>query len=328
MQTNPYLLSGSFSYDTILTHDGHFHSRILPASLDKLNVSFGVESSDIEFGGTAGNIAYNASLLNEFPLLVGCLGGNDGDRYLRRLEHLGLDGSTLTCVLGKKTAQAFIMTDNNNNQITGFDKGALSCMPGVPAWTPHLWHLAPDLATTTATLAVMAIENNKKFLFDPGQALPAFLEGDTRNILPLDILLREAAGIFLNEYETSMLIAATGKPLHHWIKDDQFLVSTRGGAGMTLFDKHGETHVDVVTPYAVIDPTGCGDAVRAGFLYGYLREWELNDCARFGAVMGSLAIEDVGGQRHRPDEREIAKRFANYALFSDLDSPRLYQKRR
>lgn len=297
---NNYLISGSFAYDTILSHAGEFHARILPESIARLNVAFGVSDVNHDFGGTGGNIAYNSGLLKDNPVLIGSLGADAND-YLIHLSGNGLNINTLTIHGDDSTAHAWILSDSINNQITAFNAGAMRKMPTLPEDTPNLWHLAPDNHKTTATLAAIAIQSGKKFFFDPGQALPGFIEGDAKEILPLSDILTEASGIFVNEYEAELLVHAFNEPLSHWLKDDsQFIIKTMGGQGLELITLSGTTLIPAAQCYKVVDPTGCGDAFRAGFLHGCIHDLSLIESAKLGAAMGSFAIEQAGGQKHFP----------------------------
>jgi adenosine kinase len=304
-----YLLSGSIAYDTILLHKGHFHARILPESLARLNVAFGIDEADTEFGGTAGNISYNASLLDDKLLLCSSV-GQDFSKYKEHLELNGINTGYVT-VQENNTAHAWILTDQSNNQITGFQKGAMGVLPKLPeqALEMKLWHLAPDSAETTATLAKQAIEKKIPYFLDPGQCLPSFLEGSAEHILPFSTMIEGAVGLFVNEYESTLLQEKLGKPLTELLHQKMlFIVETLGATGLCLYTKTGSIHIPVAHAEKIVDPTGCGDALRAGFLYGYSRGWGLKSCAELGSVMGSLAIESYGGQNHKPSFKDISNR--------------------
>jgi adenosine kinase len=315
--SDAYLLSGSFAYDTILRHPRHFQESILPEGLAKLNVAFDITSVEKEFGGTGGNIAYNASLLNQSPRLIGTL-GNDAAEYLDWLDSNQLNTDTLTLVGDVGCAHAWITSDAADNQITSFSMGAMRHYPNLPANTPDLWHLAPENPLTTANLAKEAVARNKVFFFDPGQVLPAFLAGAADGIFPLKEILAAAQGIFVNDYEADLLIASLGVPLEHWlVKPSQFILRTRGSKGLRLSvlgaDRQVETfELGVAQTTKIVDPTGCGDALRAGFIKGYLANMTLPRCAALGAVMGSFAIECNGGQNHLPSPDDITDRFTTY----------------
>jgi adenosine kinase len=327
MRATPFLLSGSFAYDTILHHAAPFEHSILPEAVAKLNVCFDIASVQEEFGGTGGNIAYNAALLQQSPVLVGSV-GDDIQRYADWMVTLGLNVGTLTLAPNKPCAHAWITSDAQGNQLTAFSRGAMTTTPRVPAETPELWHLAPEYPVNMALLARQAIEQNKTFFFDPGQALPDFLAVPSMvdPILPLAELLRAAKGIFFNDYEAKLLIAATGQPLENWLTEPgQFFVRTRGGLGVlaSILEPSGAiaTYVCGVAPAdAIVDPTGCGDAFRAGFLFGRTEGWSMEESLALGAVMGSFAIEAHGGQNHRPTHAAIWQRFADFTMREDFAS--------
>lgn len=305
----PYLLSGSFAYDTVMRHDGAFSTHILPEAVDKLSVAFGVHAAAPAFGGTGGNIAYNAGLLGQAPQLVGSV-GPDAQAYLDWLAENRQNIVTLT-PSPRPTAHAYICGDVKSNQITFFSPGAMHTRPNLPAETPDLWHLAPDILETMVFLAETAQNRGKHYFFDPGQCLPAFLEDVHGCGLP-DIL-RFATGIFLNEYEADLLTKATGVPLEHWLASQRdFIVRTLGGNGVELLTLHGKQRFDVAPAKRIADATGCGDALRAGFLYGYTSGWRLEQCVELGAVMGAFAIEQEGGQNHRATATQVFDRLLQY----------------
>lgn len=304
-----YLLSGSFAYDTILLHEGHLEAAILPESISRLNVCFGIDHVENEFGGTAGNIGYNASLLKQQPLLVGSLGEKDSSEYIEKLDKSGLDSSTLTLVEKQYCAHAWILTDKNNNQITSFSSGAMKYRPTLPSETPEIWHLAPENPLTMAKLIVEGKKQNKQIFFDPGQMLPTFLEGITNSVLPLDDILKSINAIFVNEYEAELLSSYFKKPLEQLVQEnDLFIIRTLGKDGVDIITKNNIEHVGVAKTTNIVDPTGCGDAFRAGFLYGYTQNAPLTYCAQVGATMGSFAIEHSGGQNHTVTFEEINMR--------------------
>ena len=311
-----YLLSGSFAYDTILLHKGQFHARILPEALSRLNVAFGIDSVKDEFGGTGGNIAYNASLLKQSPVLCSSVGDNDFKRYAKHLINNGLNPDTLNQVEDQNTAHAWILTDVENNQITGFSTGAMKNKPKLPTVLPDIWHLAPDGLGNTAWLAKLATEKNKKYYFDPGQAMPAFLEGQANSIWSLENIIKNSAGIFANEYEYELMQESLKKDLKLLLNEKtDFIVQTLGSKGLMLHTKEESIHIDVAKPAKIVDPTGCGDAFRAGFLYGVTNGWDIKKSAQLGSTMGSFAIEESGGQNHKPTFEVIINRFeSNYLM--------------
>jgi adenosine kinase len=328
-----YLLCGSFAYDTILLHSGRFDAHILPEALARLNVSFDADSVREEFGGTAGNIAYNAALLHQdttlgtrpvWPVLTGCLGEFDAAPYLARLRQAGHDVSTLTQVAGQRCPHAWILTDEKNNQITAFSSGAMRAGVSLPDVKPELWHLAPEAPQTMCAVAAHAIAEGATFFFDPGQSLPALLDGAGAHLLPLATILERAQGLFVNDYEAALLEQRTGRALASWIvAPDQFVVRTLGGEGVELITQEGVTRLSVAATAKITDPTGCGDALRAGFIHAYLNGWALRDCARLGAAMGSLAVEMSGGQNHEVYPGLVTQRLATSRVLSDTPAGRL-----
>lgn len=325
MRASPYLLSGSFAYDTVLHHAAPFENSILPGAVSKLNVCFDIESVQEEFGGTGGNIAYNAALLNQSPVLVGAV-GEDVQRYADWMRHLGLDTGTLTLAPNKPCAHAWITSDASSNQLTAFSRGAMMATPNVPADTPDLWHLAPEYPVNMATLALQAVEQGISYFFDPGQALPDFLAIPSMvdDILPLPAILAAAKGIFVNDYEAELLVARTGLTLDTWLMlPGQFYVRTRGNQGVLacVREDNGALRTfecGVAPAAAIVDPTGCGDAFRAGFLFGYTKGWPMDESLALGSVMGSFAIEARGGQNHRPSHDAIWQRFGAFTARRDL----------
>lgn len=305
-----YLLSGSFAYDTILSFNGTLETHILPESISRLNVSFLIDDTKDEFGGTGGNIAYNASLLGDKPMLLGVLGDNDCKPYIKHLKSINANIDNLTILDNQKCAHAWILTDNKNNQITSFSVGAMKYKSEMPSSTPDLWHLAPENPLTSALWAKTATEQNKEYFFDPGQCLPAFIGGMTDSVFPLSKILHNAKGIFVNDYEYELLAnyLKIKSPLE-FLKPEQFLVRTLGGKGVDIFYGNQEKHFDVVHTDKIVDPTGCGDSFRAGFLYAYTRQYSLEDAVQLGAVMGHYAIGYSGGQNHNVSLETILEKW-------------------
>jgi len=321
-----YLLCGSFAYDTILLHAGRFETHLLPEALARLNVSFGVNSALEEFGGTAGNIAYNAAILHQdtelgtqpiWPVLAGTLGAQDAGPYLERLSKCGHDATTMTILPDARCAHAWILTDEQNNQISAFSPGAMKSEMTLPAEPPALWHVAPELAPHMCSVAQQAMKKNATFFFDPGQALPSLLNENTIEPQLLTDILETAQGIFVNDYEAALLEEKTKRSLQSWIKaPGQFVVRTLGGAGVELIEHDKVTVLSVAKAARVTDPTGCGDAFRAGFIHGYLNNWNLSKCAQLGAAMGSLAVETSGGQNHQIQDGLLSTRMATCTVLS------------
>lgn len=305
-----YLLSGSFAYDTILLFHGKLETHILPEAISRLNVSFLIDSTKDEFGGTGGNIAYNASLLGDRPMLLGVLGENDSHAYIKHLKTNKSNIENLTILEDQKCPHAWILTDSNNNQITSFSIGAMKYKSNIPEVTPDIWHLAPENPLTTALLAKTATEQKKQFFFDPGQCLPAFTGGTTNSVFSLMQILENTNGVFVNDYEWELLskYLKVESPFE-FLKENQFLVRTLGSKGVDLFYNGKYSNFGVVHTDIIVDPTGCGDSFRAGFLYAYTRGHSLEDSVQLGAVMGHYAIQQSGGQNHNITYQEILNKW-------------------
>lgn len=312
-----YLLSGSFAYDTLLPHAGHFHARILPEQVSRLSVAFGVGGPRDEFGGTAGNIAYNAALLGSQPVLVGNVGA-DFARYRAHLTAQGLDTSALRVHPQQATPHAWVLTDAGHNQITAFHTGALACEIALPsiAETVPLWHLAPEHPENMVALALRAGRLSIPYFFDPGQALPALLEKHALGELDLRDVLWHAKGLFVNDYEAALLTGALGAPLEGLLGLDGFVVHTQGAKGASIVTATGTEFVAAARPSKVVDPTGCGDALRAGFVHAYLRGADLPDCLALGSALASFVVERVGGQSHTPGLPQVEARVRGPRLAS------------
>ena len=298
------LVCGSLAYDTIMVFRDQFKRHILPDQIHILNVAFLVPEMRREFGGTAGNIAYNLRLLGEDPLVMATV-GHDFGPYAERLARLGLADQHIRRVEGEFTAQAFITTDLDDNQITAFHPGAMSHahlnrIADAPGAT--LGIVSPDgrqgMIDHARDLAAAGIP----YIFDPGQGLPMFSGPELLG------LIDGAAGLALNDYEARIVEQITGVDLAGIAERVECLVVTRGAEGSILWTGGKELQVNAVKPDALVDPTGCGDAYRAGLLYGRARGWPWLRGARLASVMGALKIAHRGGQNHAPSRADIAER--------------------
>ncbi len=299
------LVTGSIAYDTIMVFPDRFRNHLLPDQLHILNVCFLTPEMRREFGGTAGNIGYNLKLLGEDPLVMATV-GEDIDPYLKRLEALGIGARLLRRIPGQFTAQAFITTDLDDNQITAFHPGAMN-----HAHENRVTHelgagvaiIAPDGKQGMQQHARECAAAGIPFLFDPGQGLPMF-SGEE-----LDEFLRLAAYVAVNDYEGKLLEEKTGRKLEAIARQVKALVCTLGAKG-SLILAGGERHeVPSVEAQAVVDPTGCGDAYRAGLLYGIAHGWDWPSAGRLGALMGALKIAQRGAQNHVATPAELEARF-------------------
>jgi adenosine kinase len=299
------LICGSIAFDSIMVFRGRFKDHILPDKVHILNVAFLVPQMRREFGGTAGNIAYSLKLLGGDPLPMATV-GTDAAAYLQRLEGLGIDRRHVREVGDSYTAQAFITTDLDDNQITAFHPGAMSQahLNSVPGdGSVRLGIVAPDGRDGMLAHAAQFAELGIPFIFDPGQGLPMF-EADE-----LETFLQQATYAVFNDYEAQLVVQKTGQPIAALARKVGALIVTRGGQGSDIHIDGRLLHVPAAKTRQVVDPTGCGDAYRAGLLYGLGNGMDWETTGRLGAVMGALKIEQSGAQNHAASRDEIAERF-------------------
>lgn len=291
------LICGSLAFDTIMTFEGRFAEQILPDQLHILNVSFLVPSLRRDFGGCAGNIAYSLQLLGGTPLPMAML-GSDGSEYLERLKALGISTEYVRQVTDMFTAQAMIMNDRDNNQITAFHPGAMQQAHAnriVAREDIRLGILAPDGREAMLQHAEQFHAAGIPFVFDPGQGLPMFNGEELTRFVDL------ASWVVVNDYEGKMLSQRTGLSLAEMSQRVRGLVVTLAAEGCEVWVKGERQHVPGVKPAAVIEPTGCGDAWRGGLLYGLERGWPLERCAQLGNRLGALKIAHRGPQNYTLD---------------------------
>ena len=291
------LICGSLAFDTIMGFEGRFAEQILPDQLHILNVSFLVPALRRDFGGCAGNIAYAMRQLGGQPLPMATL-GNDGGDYLERLRALAIDTEFVRQIGDTYTAQAMIMTDRDNNQITAFHPGAMMQAHANrigPDAGARIGIIAPDGRDAMPQHAAQFVEAGIPFVFDPGQGLPMF-DGDE-----LRRFVAQAGWIAVNDYEGKMLCDRTGWSLAELSQQVTGLVVTLGAEGCEVWEQGARTKVDPVTPSQVVDPTGCGDAWRGGLLYGLEKGWPLVRCAELGNRLGALKIAQRGPQNYQLD---------------------------
>ncbi len=299
------LICGSIAYDSIMVFKGRFADQILPQQVHILNVAFLVPELRREFGGCAGNIAYNLRLLGGRPLPMATV-GTDAQPYLDRLDALGISRRFVLPVENSFTAQAFITTDIDNNQITAFHPGAMSQshLNAIPAdGSLSLAIVAPDGRDGMLQHAQQLADHGIPFVFDPGQGLPMFSAEE------LLWFIQRAHYVAVNDYEAQLLVEKTGLSLAELALKVRALVATHGAHGSDIHVQGRLIQVPVAPPREVVDPTGCGDAYRAGLLYGIAQgmDWEVT--GRLAAVMATLKIERSGGQNHTADRTTIAERF-------------------
>lgn len=299
------LVTGSIAYDTIMVFPDRFRNHLLPDQLHILNVCFMTPQMRREFGGTAGNIGYNLKLLGENPLVMATV-GEDIEPYLARFKALGIDAALLKRIAGEFTAQAFITTDLDDNQIIAFHPGAMnhSHENRVTAeQAAGLAIIAPDGKEGMLGHAKECAELGVPFVFDPGQGLPMFSADEIAGFL------RNADYVAVNDYEGKLLEEKTGRNLDQIARHVKALILTLGGKGSVILAKGKRHEIPSVDAAAVVDPTGCGDAYRAGLLYGIARGWDWPTSGRLGSLMGAVKIACRGAQNHSLARDEIESRF-------------------
>ena len=291
----PALICGSLAFDTITTFPGRFGQQILPDQLHILNVSFLVPELRREYGGCAGNIAYTLRQLGGEPVVMATL-GNDGSDYLERIRRWGVDDSLVTVVDDHYTAQAIIITDTDNNQITAFHPGAMQRAGDIAVPTRddlQIAILAPDGREAMWNHAHQLADAGIPFIFDPGQGLPMF-DGSE-----LQAFIERATWVAVNDYEGRMLCERTGHSMESLSRSHlQGVVVTLGAQGCDVWIQGEKLHVPGVVAREVVDPTGCGDAFRGALLYGLERDWPLERCVELGNQVGAIKIASRGGQNH------------------------------
>ncbi len=299
------LICGSMAYDTIMVFNDQFKNHILPEQIHILNVAFLVPDMRREFGGCAGNIAYNLKLLGGDPLIMATV-GDDSAPYMHRLKQLGLETRHVKEVPGTFTAQAFITTDLDDNQITAFHPGAMTHSHQNQVGDADgvvLGIVSPDGRDGMLRHAREFREAGVPFIFDPGQGLPMF------NGEELMAFLKLADYCTVNDYEAKLLTERTGQSLEQLAKEVDALIVTLGGKGSQIYAEGRVVDIPTATPDAVVDPTGCGDAYRAGLLYGIAHDWAWEKTGRLASLMGSLKIAHRGGQNHKLSREEIGERY-------------------
>lgn len=299
------LICGSLAFDTIMGFDGRFSEALLADQLHKINVAFLVPSIRREFGGCAGNIGYNLKLLGGDPLIMATV-GDDAEPYIDRLKRLDISRRCIRKIGGAYTAQAFITTDAAGNQITAFHPGAMACSHENrvrDAGPVKLAIIAPDGREGMLQHARDCAEAGIPFIFDPGQGLPMFDGAE------LTAFIERATYVAVNDYEAELLVERTGLALPEIAQRVSALIVTRGERGAEIFTGGALLDIPCVEADSITDPTGCGDAFRAGLLFGLGSGMDWPTTGRLASLMGSIKIASQGGQNHAPDRSEIEDRF-------------------
>lgn len=298
---NNTLICGSLAFDSIMVFEDYFKNHILPDQIHKLSVSFYVPELKRNFGGTAGNIAYNLSLLDH-PSFIMATVGNDFQSYSERLSRLEVVQDYIKAVPDTLTAQAYITTDLDDNQITAFHPGAMmeAHQNSISSVTEKmdLAIIAPDGKQGMIDHSRDCYEKNIPVLFDPGQGLPMFNKNE------LEEFISQAKYIALNSYEAEMMLKVTGLDIRKLSSKVDALIITRGSEGSTIYtDK--EINIPPIHVEKPIDPTGCGDAYRAGLIYGITNMFSWEKTGKLASVMGAIKIKYRGGQNHNVKLKEI-----------------------
>ena len=295
------LICGSLAFDTIMVFQDQFKNHILPDKIHALSVAFYVPEMRREFGGTAGNIAYNLQLLDGNPLIMATV-GEDFGTYAQWLNKNQLNTSHIKIIPNSFTAQAFITTDTDDNQITAFHPGAMteSHQNSVSeAINVTLAIIAPDGRDGMFQHARECYEANIPFMFDPGQGLPMFNGEELLHFIEM------ADYLAVNDYESQIIQDKTGLSLEQLAQKVKALIVTLGGSGSQIYADGQRYDIPCVKAAQVVDPTGCGDAYRAGLLYGMAKGWDWLTCGRLAATMGAIKIASRGGQNHAPSREDI-----------------------
>jgi adenosine kinase len=303
--TQPTLICGSLAFDKIMQYHGRFAETLLADQLHRVNVSFLVPTLRTEYGGCSANIAYNLKMLGGEPLIMATL-GQDGAGYLERLRNFGIETRAIKTIPDAYTAQCFVTADQDNNQINAFHPGAMqfSHENKVADQGPlRVAIIAPDGRDGMLQHARDCAAQGLPFMFDPGQQLPMF-SGEE-----LLAFIGQAAYLAANDYEFEMVMDRTGLSLEDIASRLDALIVTRGEKGSEIY-AGGERHdIPAVPATAVVDPTGCGDAYRAGLLFGIAQGYDWPTTGRLASLLGSIKIAHQGGQNHSFTPQEIADKF-------------------
>lgn len=290
------LICGSMAYDTIMVFHDKFKHHILPEKVHILNVSFLVPVMRREFGGCAGNIAYNLNLLGEEPLIMATV-GHDFEPYAQWLSQCRISSQYIKVLSDNFTGQAYITTDEDANQITAFHPGAMSFsqLNDVPMDKNSgisIGIVSPDGKDGMQAHAAQFVEADIPFIFDPGQGMPMFNGEELRQ------LIDQATWVTLNDYESALMLERTGLTLEQLAEKVDALIITRGAQGSQIYANGECIEIPSAKPNNLLDPTGCGDAYRAGLLYGIMNEYDWAVTGRIASLLGAIKIEHNGTQNH------------------------------
>jgi adenosine kinase len=299
------LICGSLAFDKIMQFHGRFADTLMADHLHKVNVSFLVPTLRTEFGGCSANIAYNLNMLGGDPLIMATI-GQDGGEYLERFERLGIPTRAIRKIADAYTAQCFVTADLDNNQINAFHPGAMqfSHENNVADCGPlRVAIIAPDGREGMLKHATDCAAQKVPFMFDPGQQLPMFSGAELLDFID------KASYVAANDYEFEMLMERTGLSLADIAAKLEALIVTRGENGSEIYVQGERFYIPCVAAASVVDPTGCGDAYRAGLLFGIANGFDWPTTGRLASLLGSIKIAHQGGQNHVFTAAEIAERF-------------------
>jgi adenosine kinase len=299
------VISGSLAYDRIMNFPGYFSDHILPEKTHILNISFQVDGMKERLGGTAGNIAYALALLGEHPIISASI-GHDYHQYFKWLSTNGLSTDNIRIVENESTASAYIITDKADNQITGFNPGAMKYPASmdfdglIPEETVVI--ISPGNLEDMLNYSRLCKSQGIKYIFDPGQSLTTW---DSANL----VQAIDGCGILIsNDYELNLIMNKTGLNREALLKLGQSIITTKGEQGSTVYSPEGEIDISAVKPNQVVDPTGAGDSFRAGLIKGLLQNLSLEQCAHMGSVCASFCLECQGTQEYRFSPAEFTAR--------------------
>jgi len=310
------IVSGSLAYDYIMDFPDSFKHHILPEHIHILNVGFTVNRLEKNFGGTAGNIGYTMHLLGANPTIIGAL-GEDGEPYVAYLKKTGVDTSHVTQTKTGFTASAHIVTDKDDNQISAFYPGVLSAAKEtkLPLEDTRLVIISPNDVSTMVTHAKQAFEHPVPVVFDPGQRIGALSDQELLRVIG------QATFLIGNDYEMQQIQDRVGLSGRELLDHVDVLITTLGERGSIITTKDHMFEVEACPPNSVEDPTGAGDAYRAGFFTGYIMGHSYDICGQMGSVAASFAVEHYGTQNHTFTTESFAKRYANtYSSHPNLPS--------
>lgn len=305
--TQHVLISGSVAFDNIMVFDGHFKDHILPERVHQINISLLTPHLKRDAGGCAANIAYNLALLGGKPAILAAV-GEDGRQYAEQLKQQGIDTRELHVLPGFYTPQAFITTDLSANQFAAFHPGAMNeahraRVDAFPAGEVAWGIVSPNGKTAMLEHVQQFTAAKIPFIFDPGQAMPIFSGEELKPIV------EAATALTVNDYEFGLLCNKTGWSEEELAKAAGTMIVTLGGDGSRLYQNGRIENIAPIAIERAVDPTGCGDAYRAGLLYGLTQGWDWVKSAQLGSVMGAIKIESAGPQNHKPGRDAIASRF-------------------